>query len=374
MPRTLHRCLCLASLAFALSACGASEDAAPKKVVTRVQIPDSDFKPVDLEATVNELVSEIGKTDSKPLQLGVVLKSLTGYWEPVKLGANRAFGELGVSGVVVAPAEETEEAARARQLEMLEEREGEGYQGLGLAPLADNVQDQIDSLEASGTPVITIDSDLPGSKRQLYIGTINYEAGRTSAETLVKLLPEGPGTVVVLGHLVEADWPDGYQRTQGAQDVLEAAGYTVVVRKTHWDEGGEADDVEFMTETLQDADPPAVGMLSMFSPTFRCARAVEAAGLTADDVKVVGFDFEPETLTYMQSGLIQATHAQRQYYFGYMVPYVLYALDVLGAEKTFSILAPQMVDAKRFNAGIDVVQSDQVEDYNAYLDSIGIGG
>jgi hypothetical protein len=38
------------------------------------------------------------------------------------------------------------------------------------------------------------------------------------------------------------------------------------------------------------------------------------------------------------------------------------------------ILAPQMVDETRFNAGIDVVRSDQVDDYNAYLDSIGIGG
>jgi ribose transport system substrate-binding protein len=374
MPRTLNRCLSLASLALALSACSSSEDAAPKKVVTRVEVPDSQFKPVELEETVNTLVNEIGKTESKPLQLGVVLKALTSYWEPVKLGANRAFGELGVSGVVLAPSETDEAEARQHQLEMLQEREDSGYAGLGLAPLADNVQDQIDLFEDAGTPVVTIDSDLPKSKRQLYIGTINYEAGHTSAETLLKMLPEGGGTVIVLGHIVEADWPDGYQRTKGAQDVLEAAGYTVDVRKVNWDDEGAAADIEYMTEALKNADPPAVGMLSMFSPTFRCARAAEAAGLTGDDVSIVGFDFEPETLTYMESGLIKATHAQRQYYFGYMVPYVLYSLNVLGAEKTMDILAPQMVDESRFNTGIDVVRSDQVEEYNAYLDSIGIGG
>jgi ribose transport system substrate-binding protein len=374
MSRTLNRCLSLASIALALSACGSNEDAASKKVVTRVEIPDSEFKPVELEETVNTLVSEIGKTESKELQLGIVLKKLVGYWEPVKLGANRAFGELGVSGVVVAPAESTEEEDRNRQLEMLKEREGAGYAGLGLAPLADNVQDQIDSFEDAGTPVVTIDSDLPGSKRQLYIGTINYEAGHTSAETLLKMLPDGGGTVIILGHIVEADWPDGFQRTQGAKDVLEAAGYTVDVRKTNWDDDGAAADVDYMTQALMNADPPAVGMLSMFSPTFRCARAAEAAGLTADDVSIVGFDFEPETLSYMQSGLIKATHAQRQYYFGYMAPYVLYSFNVLGVDKTLDILSPQMVDATRFNAGIDVVRNDQVDDYNSYLDSIGIGG
>jgi ribose transport system substrate-binding protein len=96
--------------------------------------------------------------------------------------------------------------------------------------------------------------------------------------------------------------------------------------------------------------------------------------MTGDDVTIVGFDFEPETLTYMQSGLIKATHAQRQYYFGYMVPYVLYSMKTVGVDRTLEILSPSMVDESRFNAGIDVVRSDQVEDYNSFLDSLGIGG
>jgi ribose transport system substrate-binding protein len=374
MSRTLSRCVHLAGFALALSACSSSEDATPKKTISRVEIPDSIFKPVELENTVDTLVSEIGKTDPKSLQLAVVLKETTGYWEPVKVGANRAFGELGVSGIVVAPQEATEEEQRNKQVEMLQEREGAGYDGLGLAPLADILAPEIDNFEDAGTPVVTIDSDLPATKRTLYMGTINYEAGHTAGETLVNMLGPGEGTVIILGHDDEPTWPDGYNRTQGAKDVVEAAGYTVVVRKTNWTTDGEQEDVDYMTGALQDADPPAVGMLSMFSPTFRCARSAEAAGLTGDDITIVGFDFEPETLTYMQSGLVKATHAQRQYYFGYMVPYVNYALKVLGTKKTFDILAPQMVDASRFNAGIDVVRNDQVDQYNAYLDSLGIGG
>ena len=374
MSRKLSRCIHLAGLALALSACGSTDDAAPKKTITRVEIPDSEFKPVELESTVDTLVKEIGKTDPQKLQLGVVLKELTGYWEPVKVGANRAIGELGVSGVVIAPTEETEEEARNRQVEMMQEREGAGYDGMGLAPLADILTPEIDSFADSGTPVVTIDSDLPSSKRQLYIGTINYEAGHTAGETLTNMLGTGSGGVIILGHDDEPTWPDGYNRTQGAKDVLEAAGYTVTVRKTTWDSDGEQKDVDYMTDALKTLDPPVVGMLSMFSPTYRCARAVEAAELTGDDVTVVGFDFEPETLSYMQSGMIKATHAQRQYYFGYMVPYVLYSLKVLGTSKTLDILGSQMVDESRFNAGIDVVKAEEVDDYNAFLDSLGIGG
>ena len=374
MKRNLLTCFHVAGFALALSACSSTEDAAEKKTVTRVDVGESQFKPVELENTIDDLVGAIGETEPQDLQLGVVLKALTGYWEPVKVGANRAFGELEVAGVVLAPAEGTPEEATDRQVELLAQRKDEGYDGFGVAPLADIVGPELDSLVDTGIPVVTIDSDLVNSKRQLYMGTINYEAGHTSAETLVGMLSGGGGTVVVLGHEDAAAWPDGANRTQGARDVLEAAGYTVVVRQTSWTEDGAAEDLEFMTQALEDADPPAVGMLSMFSPTFRCAQAAEAAGLTGDDVAIVGFDFEPETLAYMRSGMVKATHAQRQYYMGYMVPYVLYSMKVVGVERTMDILSPHMVDANRFNAGIDVVKAEEVEDYNSFIDSLGIGG
>jgi ribose transport system substrate-binding protein len=374
MSLKLSRCIHLAGLACALSACGSDDSAAPKKTVTRVEIPESEFKPVELENTVNTLVGEIQKTSAKQLQLGVVLKENSNYWESVKIGANRAFGELGVSGVVLAPTESTEEEARNEQVALLQEREGTGYDGLGLAPLADILTPEINNFADAGVPVVTIDSDLPDSERQLYIGTINYEAGHTSAETLTSMLDGKMGSVIVLGHADQPTWPDGYNRTQGATDVLTSAGYNVIVRQTSWTTDGEQEDVDFMTDAITTTDPPVVGMLSMFSPTFRCARSVTAAGLTGDDVTIVGFDFEPETVTDMQSGLIKATHAQRQYYFGYMLPYVLYSMKVLGMDKTRDILAPEMVDEHSFNAGIDVVRNDQVDEYNTYLDSLGIGG
>src|SRR6185369_17226735 len=153
-----------------------------------------------LENTINALVKEIGKTEPKQLQLGVVLKDLVGYWEPVKVGANRAFGELGVSGVVLAPVQGTPDEATASQLQLVQERENAGYDGIGLAPLADVLLPEVDNFETAGTPVVTIDSDLSGSMRQLYVGTSNYDAGHTAGETLTNLLPGGGGTVIILGN------------------------------------------------------------------------------------------------------------------------------------------------------------------------------
>lgn len=367
-----HSAIHLTGLLLALSACGEGADA-PKKEITRVEIPDNAFKPVELEATIQGLVSELEAAPPQAMQIGVVLKTLVGFWEPIMLGANRAIGELEVPGVVVAPTETTPEQALVSQLEILSAQLENGYNALGIAPMADGVSTEIANFSDSGAPVVTIDGDLPESRRDLYIGTINREAGATSAETLLELMPATSGTIILLGHDTE-EWPDGYQRTMGAKEVLEQQGFQTIVKRTTWADGGIPLDVAAMKDDIMTAEPPVVGMLGLFSAAYRCAMAAEEAGKTGDDITIVGFDFEPETVQFMQSGMMKATHAQRQYYMGYLVPYVLYSVDVLGIERTRALLGEHMVDGSRFNAGLDVVKPDQLDEYNDFLDSLGIGG
>jgi ribose transport system substrate-binding protein len=303
------------------------------------------------------------------------LKQLTGYWEPIKVGTNRAFGELGVQGTLIAPPEGlSDNDSAAAQLQIVhDERTQGGYKGFGLAPNQDILTDDINAAVDAGIPVVTIDSDLPNSKRQIYVGTLNTEAGQTGAQTLAAMLPAAPGTIIILGHDA-TDWPDGYNRTMGAKTVLDGLGYTTIIRKSTWTTDGGQMDADAMTAMIQTADPPVVGMLGVFSNAFHCAEAAAAAGKAAGDIKIAAFDFDPQTLANMQSGMIQATHVQRQYYMGYLLPYVLYSINALGLDKTKEILAPHMVDAYRFNTGLDVVGASQVTDYNNFLDALGISG
>lgn len=64
-----------------------------------------------------------------------------------------------------------------------------GYNALGVAPMASDVSLEIDAFAESGAPLVTIDGDLADSRRSLYIGMINREAGEASAHTLVDLMP-----------------------------------------------------------------------------------------------------------------------------------------------------------------------------------------
>lgn len=361
-------------LALCMSGCGSdSSSTAQKKTITRDAVADSPFKPTDLEKTIEKLVAAIDDTDAQEMQLNVILKSLVDYWEPVTVGANRAMGELEVTGGVSSPQEQTGEVAIAEQNAMIKEAREQGSKGFGVAPFEKPVGEQVDASVDEGIPVVTIDSDLAESKRDIYIGTLNADAGKTAGGTLVSLLPAAPGTVVVLGH-DDPGWEDGYQRSMGAKSALEAAGYTVVVRRTDWTDTGEQADMDALAAIFASADPPVVGMIGMFSNAYRCAMAAEAAGRTADDITIAAFDFDPKTVNYMRSGMIKATHAQRQYYMGYLTPYLLYGMNVLGKEKVKSIIAPHMVDDHRFNSGLDVVNASQLDDYYSFLDGLGVGG
>ncbi|MGK3962042.1 hypothetical protein WMF38_54185 [Sorangium sp. So ce118] len=132
---------------------------------------------------------------------------------------------------------------------------------------------------------------------------------------------------------------------------------------------GEAWDVEWMKGQMVSAHPPVVGMLGLFNLSYRCVLAADAAGMP--DLPIVAFDFDPKTVEYMRQKRIKATHVQRQYYEGYLVPYILYGINSIGLDATEAILAPRMAGDGQVDIGVDVVPADKVDAYNAFLDAIG---
>jgi len=372
MNRRLQALSCIVGLALGVSACGSDGNAAATKHVTRGASTNSEFQPKDLENTVDALVKKIAATAPVDLQVAVVLKQLNNYYLPIQIGSSRAMSELNVTGQVVAPQSSAGDDAVNEQNDIMNSELDSGYNALAVAPFEIGNQPPIDAAATSDVPVVTIDSDLASSKRDLYIGTMNSEAGKTAGTTLTSLITANSGTVILLGH-DDAGWPDGFDRTNGAKEVLESAGFTVVVRRTDWSETGEAADLDFLKAAITDADPPVVGMMGMFSDAYRCAMAAEEVGKTGDDIAIAAFDFEPKTVEFMRTGMIKATHAQRQYYMGYLTPYVLYGFKALGKEATKAILKPQMVDNFRFNTGLDVIPAAKLDDYYSYLDKLGVG-
>ncbi|WP_437782492.1 substrate-binding domain-containing protein [Sorangium sp. So ce1097] len=358
-------------LTLMTAACGSSptgpgEEATP---IRRVPSPDNEFTPLELEALLDELVTALNDHPAQPMQLAIVLKDATSFWAPVVTAANRSMGDLGVTGTVIGPISQSavSDEDGNPQNQQIAQAVADGAEGLGLAPLNDMQTEAVNEAVARGVHVVTLDTDVAFSSRALFVGTHDDAAGATAGNTLLAMLPPAPGTVIIHGNKYPI-WSNGFARTQGARGVLEAAGYDVRVRQSIWDDGGEAADIDWMKTLIETADPPVVGMIGLFNISYRCAMAAEAAG--KPELPIVAFDFDPKTVDYMRQGRIKATHVQRQYYQGYLVPYILYGIKTIGLDATRRVLAPHMVDDIRVNTGLDVVPADKIDDYNDFLDSI----
>ncbi|WP_437733789.1 sugar ABC transporter substrate-binding protein [Sorangium sp. So ce1335] len=355
------------------AACGASDTDAARAAtpIQRIQLPQNEFIPVKIEATIDKLVAEINTTSIQPMQIAVLLKSLDGFFAPIATGANRAMGELGVSGRAtgnVLGSTDTspdQEESTELQSEQIRQAVAEGAEGIAITPFGEGNGAALDEASAKDIPVVTLDTDLVGSKRRIYVGILSGRAGEAAGKTLLKMLPEEPGTVLIHGW-DDPSWLDGVKRTQGARKVFEDAGYEVLVHQSIYDD--ETRDVEVMRGKIEDAAPPVVGLIGMFSDSYRCVLAADAAG--APGLPIVAFDFAPQTAAYMRESRIKATHVQRQYYEGYLGPYIVYGIKSIGLDATRKILAPQL-EGDQFDLGVDVVPWDKVDAYNDFLDEIG---
>ncbi|TDD26355.1 LacI family DNA-binding transcriptional regulator [Kribbella turkmenica] len=117
-------------------------------------------------------------------------------------GAVRAALEAALPGlrpaVLRARFDLSETASAAEIVATLDKVRTRGSQGLILkAPDEPEVVEAVDRLVAAGIPVVTLATDLPGSRRSAYVGIDNRAAGATAAYFLTQWLGDDPGGVLV---------------------------------------------------------------------------------------------------------------------------------------------------------------------------------
>jgi ribose transport system substrate-binding protein len=169
------------------------------------------------------------------------------------------------------------------------------------------LKDSIDKAIAAGIPVITMDSDAPGSKRLFFIGTNNYQVGITGGLRLAQEL-KGKGNVVVF---TMPDQHNMQDRLHGYRDALERTPNIKIMRVV---------DIQGDPRIAFDTTTQIVGKEKDQVDAFVCLEAQsgkEVAGvLNSYHVTgkiVMAMDTDPETLQMIQSGGIAATIAQKPY-------------------------------------------------------------
>lgn len=163
------------------------------------------------------------------------------------------------------------------------------------------IHSAIAEMDAGGKPVVTMISDLPGSRRLAYAGTDHVKAGRSAGYFLTRMTL--PGKIIVLcNHL---GFQSHAERLHGLRDFLTEAGNRHVVAQVV--EGG--DDVIRSEARLKAAfadHPEAVAIYNVGAGNRGVAAAIRA-GLLVDPPTFIGHELTQFTWGILQEGLMTLT-------------------------------------------------------------------
>ena len=242
------------------------------------------------------------------------------YWQSVLAGLNRAASDLQVKATMVGPEKYNPKEQRGIFRDIVAKKPT-GIMISASDPVL--LKDDIDAAIAAGIPVITVDSDAPKSKRLLFIGTNNYQAGISGGQVLAKRLGD-KGNVVVM---TSASQDNLSERLRGYQAAL---AYTnVKVIQVVDVQGDPSLAFDKILEIIDSARIKVDGFVGLDSTAGKSAAEV----LDRRHVKgktIVAMDADPGTLDWIEKGAIAATIAQKPFTMGY---YGLRVLDDLHHNK-----------------------------------------
>lgn len=180
---------------------------------------------------------------------------------------------------------------------------GESYQGIAVVALDHPlIRAAIDKLCDKGVYVVTLVSDVPGSKRAHYIGIDNVAAGRTAGALLGRYCARREGTVgVVMG---SSDLRDHAERVLGFTQVLSGEHPQLTILPSGF--GRDNDELTHnVVAQLLARHTDMVGLYSVGAGTGGAARALKESG-RAESVVFVAHELSVESREYLVDGTIDA--------------------------------------------------------------------
>jgi len=281
------------------------------------------------------------------------------YWQEAKAGFMDAARGLGVKVEFVGPDSYSPEA----QLEAFRSAVARKPAGILVSPARpDLFTSAINEAIKDGIPVICVDSDAPESRRILFIGTDNYQAGRDSAELMAEILSnEGRIVLITVPGQLNLE-----ERLRGVNDVLKKYPKMKITRTLN-DKGDPRlanDQVSALLEAKEQID----GILCLeASGGPGAAEALHRLNL-AGTIAIVAMDKNPETLDWIERGTISATVAQKPYTMSF---YGLRFLDDLHHNAVYEFkdwrTAPASPLPSQVSTGTAIVVQSNLGEFRAAL-------
>jgi ribose transport system substrate-binding protein len=293
-----------------------------------------------------------GGDTGKIVKLAFVTNNASEFWKIASNGVHKYEQEAKVQvDIKMPPNGKTEE-----QNQILENLVSQGYDGIAVSVIAPKDQIPVLNRAAETAKLITFDSDAPDAKRLLYVGTINYEAGKALGERIVQLLPKGGKMAVFVGFF-SAD--NAGQRLKGIEDAI--AGHNIEIVEKREDQTDQAK-ARSNVEDILNARPDlklVCGLWSYNGPAI--AAALEGTGKKGKVLAAV-FDEEDGTRKAIKAGTISATVVQHPYEMGYRSAKWIHQLAT-DFEKAKAAIPANGIE----NTGVEVLDSGNIEDFEKRL-------
>lgn len=230
------------------------------------------------------------------------------YWQEARAGFLDSAKALGVKGELIGPTGYSPNAELATFRQVVEEQPT----GICLSAARPEIfQAEIDKAMAQGIPVICVDADVPDSKRVMYIGTDNFKAGRESLKQMAALLQDH-GSVAVITITGQRNLDD---RVAGVADAL--TNFPGIKLTKILDDKGDAKTAfDQVSELIQKKDKIDGIICLEATGGSGAAGALQHLSMPGK-LQIVAFDDDPETLDWIDRGVIMATITQKPYVMSY---------------------------------------------------------
>jgi ribose transport system substrate-binding protein len=268
------------------------------------------MKKLLLAATATIALAALGGTGDAQSKktLAFVVNGASDFWKAAEAGVKKAQSELPNYTLTF---KYPEQSSAAIQTRMMDDLVAAGVAGILVSPVDPKTMGEALNRVGGQVALFTTDSDAPNSKRIVYIGSSNMDAGKQAGQLMVKAMPNGGKCMGFVG-LPGAD--NARERIEGVKEVIKGTKIELVdVRADDIDQTRAKRNVE---DTLT-ARPEINCMVGFYSyNTPRIYEALKEAGKIGK-VTIIGFDEDAITLGGIKEGTIVGTVVQQPYEWGY---------------------------------------------------------
>lgn len=213
----------------------------------------------------------------------------------------------------------------------------------------------IDAAVEAGIPVVTVDADVPASRRLSFIGTEWFDLGVRQGQAMVQALEGKQGKVALLGLVALDNMQRGFA---GFRSIVEPAGFEVLEEQE--DKGNQAEAARVAAGLIQGTSG-LIGIAGFDSESGPGIGQALKESEKAGKIAATCVDAEEQHLRLVQEGVLSAAVGQKRELFTYQGVKALY--DIVHNTLQFTsddVKAGVVPIPINYNTGTYTVNADNV--------------